>query len=121
MNENRGSGPEYVMAAATTPVDDGRAEALMREYSLLLSKLHWAVSIVSLVIFAVLVLVFSLSSSTTLAWDRRIILCGVVGVVLLSSVAVLFLSRKEGKLLIVLSVVVSFITGLALGLCTWYL
>lgn len=120
MNENRGS-PEYVAVTPQSSVEDGRAEALMREYSLLLSKVHWAVSIVSLVIFAVLVLVFALSSSTTLAWDRRVILCGVVGVVLLSSVGLLFLSRKEGKLLIVLCVVVSFITGLALGLCTWYL
>lgn len=109
------------MSDTNIVLDDGRMEALMRDYSLLLSKLHWAVSIVSLVIFAILILVFAVSSSTKLAWDRRVTLCGVVGVVLLSSVGLLFLSRKEGKLLIVLCVVVAFITGLALGLCTWYL
>ena len=103
------------------PLDDGRAEALLREYSLLFSKLRLGVSILGIVIFIVLILVFALSSSTTLAWDHRVILCGVVGGVLLSSVALLFLSRKEGKPLVVFCVVSAFVTGLTLGLCTWYL
>jgi hypothetical protein len=109
------------LASPSGGIEEGRMEALLRDYSLLFSKIHWAVSILSVAILIVLILVFALSSSTTLAWDKRVVLCGVVGVVLLSSVGLLFLSRKEGKLLIVLCIVVAFVEGLSLGLCTWYL
>lgn len=116
---------ESILATEEEPdLGPDRVHALwktLREYSLLFSKIFWFVSLYAVAILVVLVLVFALSSSTTLYWDRRILLSGIVGVVLLSSVGVLFLSRKEGKLLIVVCVAVAHITGIALGLCTWYL
>lgn len=102
-------------------VQDSALDRAVRDHSRLLSAIHLAVSAVCVVTFILMTAVFFLSSSTQLSWDRRAVLCGVVGVVLLSSLGLLFLARKESRMLTVLSVVVAYITGLTLGLCIWYL
>jgi hypothetical protein len=93
----------------------------LRDQSRVISGVYLATCAYGAVIFIVVAVVFALTSSTTLSWDRRIILGIVFGVFLLSSLILLYLSRKEGKLLVILCPIVTHITGIALGLCTWYL
>lgn len=102
-------------------VDETALDRVLRDHSRLLSGIHLAVSGVCVVTFIVLAAVFFLSSSAQLPWDRRAVLCGVVGVVLLSSLGLLFLARRDSRMLTVLSVVVAYVNGLTLGLCIWYL
>lgn len=102
-------------------VSETQLDRTLRDHSRVVSGVYVATCIYGLVIFLVLALVLALTSSNVLSWDRRIILGGIFGVVLLSSLILLYLSRKEGKLLVILCPVVTHITGLALGLCTWYL
>lgn len=105
-----------------SPSEDQTAlDRTLRETSRNISGVYLVSCVYGLVVFIVLSFVFALSSSSVLSWDRRIILGAIVGVFLLSSVSLLFLSRKEGKLLVILCPVVTHITGFALGLCTWYL
>jgi hypothetical protein len=102
-------------------VPETQLDRTLRDHSRVVSGVYIATCIYGLVVFLVLALVLALTSSSVLSWDRRIILGGIFGVVLLSSLILLYLSRKEGKLLVILCPVVTHITGLALGLCTWYL
>lgn len=101
--------------------DSSNLDRTLRDHSRVISGVYLATCIYGIVIFIVVAIIFALTSSSTLSWDRRIILGVIFGVVLLSSLILLYLSRKEGKLLVILCPIVTHITGIALGLCTWYL
>lgn len=112
---------EITLGTSSSSPDSSHLDRTLRDHSRVISGVYLATCIYGIAIFIVVAVVFALTSSSTLSWDRRIILGVIFGVFLLSSLILLYLSRKEGKLLVILCPIVTHITGLALGLCTWYL
>lgn len=111
-------------SATDVPLSSTDAQQLdrtLRSHSRLISAVYIASCIYGIAVFFVLLMVFALTSSNTLPWDRRIILGVLFGVFLLSSLTLLYLSRHNGKVLLILCPVITHITGIALGLCAWYL
>lgn len=100
---------------------DTPADRKLREWSRRLYVAYLTAMGVSLATMGLLIAVFFLSSSMTLTWDYRAILSSVVGVVLLSSAGLLFLSRRDGPMLFVFTHASLSISFLTLGLCIWYL
>lgn len=103
-------------SSAATPLD-----RTLRDYSRVISGVYLATCVYGVLAFVVMGVVMACTSSSVLSWDRRVILGVIFGVFLLGSLILLYLLRKEGKLLVILCPVVTHITGIALGLCTWYL
>jgi hypothetical protein len=59
--------------------------------------------------------------SKTLLLEKKIVLCTIVGVVLISINVVLCISKKMPSTLIIFSTIGAFISGLCLGLSMWYM
>jgi uncharacterized membrane protein len=79
----------------------------------------WFVLLFSIICLIIIVLVLIMSN--TLVLQRKLLLGSIIGIMILGSQIMLYISRKEPSSLIMFIIICMGVSAFALGTCVWYI